>query len=641
LLSAARQEGLRQNIALFRAGDHQDATERLDRGKSLMDQIRAIVVTMKAEERDLLRIRERVTERQARLAQLALVLDGAIIMSLAFFTFRQTHLRLADITAREGHLQSILDTVPDAMVVIDERGVMQSFSAAAERLFGWPSDEAIGRNVRMLMPNPYRDRHDDYLERYLTTGERRIIGIGRVIEGLHRDGSTFPMELSVGEMKFGDRRFFTGFAKDLTELNAANADLKASAADLKAANAHLKQELEIREAAEAQVRQMQKMESIGQLTGGLAHDFNNMLSIVIGSLDFAKRRLDSDRARALVYIDNALEGAQRAALVTARLLAFSRQSPLEPQALDVDELVGGMSEMLRHTIGEHLRVETICAGGLWRAFVDQGQLENAILNLVINARDAMPEGGRLTVETSNAHLDDAYAAVHNEVEAGQYVLVSVTDTGTGMPADVIVRVFDPFFTTKGIGKGTGLGLSQVYGFVKQSDGHVKVYSEPGVGTTVRLYLPRFVGAESDLDAKVPAIDAGKARAKTGEVILVVEDDEKIRLLSVEALRDFGYTVLHAAGATQALSILALQPRIDLLFTDIVMPDMNGRQLADKTHETRPELKVLYTTGFTKNAVIHNGVLDPGVALIAKPFTVDQLAIKVRLVLDGSGIYRLG
>ena len=412
-----------------------------------------------------------------------------------------------------------------------------------------------------------------------------------------------------------------------------------SAADLKAANAALKEELETREAAEAQVRQMQKMESIGQLTGGIAHDFNNMLAIVIGSLDIAKRRLDTDRARALVCIDNALEGAQRAALLTARLLAFSRQLPLEPRALDVNKLVGGMSDMLRHTIGEHLRIETVLAGGLWRAFVDPGQLENAILNLVINARDAMPEGGRLTVETSNAHLDDAYADANAGADAGQYVLLSVTDTGTGMPDDVIERVFDPFFTTKGVGKGTGLGLSQVHGFVKQSGGHVKIYSEPGIGTTVKLYLPRLVDAETNLDAEAPIMSAQSARAKPGEVILVVEDDEKIRFLSVEALRDFGYTVVQAGDASQAMAVLAVTPRVDLLFTDIVMPDLNGRQLADRARQTCPDLKVLYTTGFTKNAVVHNGVLDPGVALMSKPFTIDQLAIKVRLVLDSAGINR--
>ena len=412
-----------------------------------------------------------------------------------------------------------------------------------------------------------------------------------------------------------------------------------SAMALRAVNADLKAALETRDVAEAQVRHMQKMESIGQLTGGIAHDFNNMLTIVIGSLDIAKRRLDNDRARALVCIDNALDGAHRAAMLTARLLAFSRQQPLAPRALDVNKLVGGMSEMLRQTIGAHLRVETVLAGGLWRAFVDPGQLENAVLNLVINARDAMPDGGRVTVETSNAHLDDAYAADNAEAVAGQYVLVSVTDSGTGMTAEVIARAFDPFFTTKGVGNGTGLGLSQVYGFIKQSGGHSKVYSELGLGTTVKRYLPRYLGAETDLDAEEPVFEAKTAHAKAGEVILVVEDDEKIRFLSVEVLRDLGYTVLQAGDAAQALAVLAVTPRVDLLFTDIVMPDMNGRQLAVRARESRPDLKVLYTTGFTKNAVVHNGVLDPGVALISKPFSIDDLAIKVRLVLDGAGVNR--
>jgi len=287
------------------------------------------------------------------------------------------------------------------------------------------------------------------------------------------------------------------------------------------------------------------------------------------------------------------------------------------------------------------RIETVLAGGLWPAFVDPSQLENAILNLVINARDAMPDGGRLTVETSNAHVDDAYASANAGADAGQYVLLSVTDTGTGMPDDVIERVFDPFFTTKGVGKGTGFGLSQVHGFVKQSGGRVKIYSEPGVGTSVKLYLPRLVGSETGLEVEVPALSAESARAKAGEVILVVEDDEKIRFLSVEALRDFGYTIVQAGDASQALAVLAVTPRVDLLFTDIVMPDMNGRQLADRARETSPDLTVLYTTGFTKKAVVRNGVLDPGVALISKPFTIDQLVIKVRLVLNGAGVNRPG
>jgi CheY-like chemotaxis protein len=364
------------------------------------------------------------------------------------------------------------------------------------------------------------------------------------------------------------------------------------------------------------------------------------MAIVLGSLDMAKRRLTSDPHRAATYIDNAVEGAQRATQLTGRLLAFSRQQPLAPLAMDVNKLVGGMSEMLRRTIGEHLRVETVLAGGVWRAYADPSQLENAILNLCVNGRDAMPDGGRLTIETSNAHLDDAYASAHNEVLAGQYVMVSVSDAGAGMTPEVVERAFDPFYTTKGVGKGTGLGLSQVHGFVKQSGGHVKIYSEPGVGTTVKIYLPRCqgVGAAVDVDTASPLT---APRAVSDEIILVVEDEERVRHLSVDALRELGYTVVQASDASQALVVLTLQPRVDLLFTDIVMPDMNGRRLADKARETRPDLKVLYTTGYTRNAIVHNGMLDPDVAFLPKPFTLEQLAVKVRQVLDGQGANRPG
>jgi signal transduction histidine kinase/CheY-like chemotaxis protein len=400
------------------------------------------------------------------------------------------------------------------------------------------------------------------------------------------------------------------------------------------ANARLQQEAANREAAEAQVRQVQKMQAVGQLTGGIAHDFNNMLAIVIGSLDLAKRRLHKDLPRAEVCIDNALEGANRAAQLTARLLAFSRQQPLDPRVLDVNKLVGGMSELLRRTIGENMRVETVLAGGLWRAFADPAQLENAIVNLCVNARDAMPDGGKLTIETNNAHLDDSYAAGHDDVAPGQYVMISVSDTGTGMPPEVIERAFDPFYTTKGAGRGTGLGLSQVHGFVKQSHGHVKIYSEPGVGTTIKIYVPRHAGEEQALEAQ--ARPAGELpHANEGEIILVVEDDERVRHLSVDALRELGYTVVQASDAAQALTVLALQPRMDLLFTDVVMPDLDGRRLADRARETRPDLKVLYTTGYTKNAIVHNGILDADVAFIAKPFTIEQIALKVRQVLDAA------
>ena len=406
---------------------------------------------------------------------------------------------------------------------------------------------------------------------------------------------------------------------------------------LGAANNRLMAEAAQRKAAESQVRQLQKMEAVGQLTGGIAHDFNNMLAIVIGSLDIAKRRLATDLSRVEVCLDNALDGAQRAAELTGRLLAFSRQQPPAPRVLDANRLVGGMSEMLRRTVGEHLKVETVLAGGLWNAIADAGELENAILNLCVNSRDAMAQGGRLTLETSNAHLDDAYASAQADVVAGQYVMISVTDTGAGMPAEVVSLAFDPFYTTKGVGRGTGLGLSQVYGFVKQSGGHVKIYSEPGVGTTVKLYLPRSqAAAATPGPAAAPAVSP---RAIEGEVVLVVEDEASVRQVSVEALRDLGYTVIHAPDGARALIALDAQPRFDLLFTDIVMPDMNGRELADEATGRRPEVRVLYTTGYTRNAIVHNGVLDAGVAFLPKPFTFSQLATKVRQVLDGAGANR--
>ncbi|MDG5489319.1 CHASE3 domain-containing protein [Sphingomonas sp. BGYR3] len=402
---------------------------------------------------------------------------------------------------------------------------------------------------------------------------------------------------------------------------------------LAAANQLLIEEAGAREEAQSQVRQLQKMESIGQLTGGIAHDFNNMLAIVTGSLELAVRHLGTNPERAGQMIGNAQEGARRAAELTARLLAFSRQSPLAPRAIDANRLVGGMSELLRRTLGDGIRVETVLAGGLWPCLIDAGQLENAILNLSVNARDAMGEGGRLTIETANAHLDDAYAAEHVEVTAGQYVMISVSDTGSGMPPEVMQRAFDPFFTTKGVGKGTGLGLSQVYGFIKQSGGHVKIYSETEVGTTIKLYLPRHFG-----EVAVPSlgVDAGEQlpQAREGEVVLVVEDEERVRRMSVTALEELGYRVIEAADPHRALALLDQRDRIDLLFTDVIMPDLNGRLLAEAAREKRPGLPVLYTTGYTRNAIVHNGMLDHDVAFLAKPFTMRQLAEKVRQVIDG-------
>lgn len=387
--------------------------------------------------------------------------------------------------------------------------------------------------------------------------------------------------------------------------------------------------------AEDQLRQAQKMEAVGQLTGGVAHDFNNMLAVVSGSLELLDRRTGPDDVRAKTLISSALEASRRAGNLTQRLLAFSRRQPLQPKVLDPNKLVLDMSELFRHSLGAAISLETVLAGGIWRIHADQNQLENVLLNLAVNARDAMPDGGRLTIETMNAYLDQRYAASETGVTAGQYALIAVTDTGSGMPPEVMAKAFDPFFTTKEVGKGTGLGLSQVYGFVKQSGGHLKIYSETGQGTTIKIYLPRHVGSDSDIE-KVASLEH-LPTADDRELILVVDDEDLVRQFSVTALADLGYRVLEAATAQTALAMILDRPDIQLLFTDIVMPEMNGRQLVDLVAERRPDLPVLYTTGYTRNAIVHNGVLDTGVELIGKPFTLEELATRVRGVLDKASL----
>ncbi|WJI71361.1 MULTISPECIES: CHASE3 domain-containing protein [unclassified Mesorhizobium] len=395
-------------------------------------------------------------------------------------------------------------------------------------------------------------------------------------------------------------------------------------------NIELGNEIQTREKAESQIRQMQKMEAVGQLTGGIAHDFNNMLAVIISAMNLAQRKLTRGEHDIMKFIEAATDAATRAANLTSRLLAFSRQQPLAPQVVDANRLVAGMSDLLRRALGETIRIETVLAGGLWKTHADPSQLENAILNLAVNARDAMGEDGKMTIETANSHLDESYAATHAEVKAGQYVMIAVSDTGAGMPADVMERAFEPFFTTKPVDKGTGLGLSQVFGFVKQSGGHVKIYSEPGQGTTIRIYLPRFFGPE---EAAISSERAGNPAVPVTETILVVEDDPRVRASTTDAMRELGYTVIHAASGQEALEKLGDNPGVALMFTDIVMPVMNGRKLAEEALARMPKLKVIFTTGFTRNAVVHNGVLDHDVHFLAKPFTIEQLAAKLRDVLD--------
>jgi two-component system NtrC family sensor kinase len=386
-------------------------------------------------------------------------------------------------------------------------------------------------------------------------------------------------------------------------------------------------EAERRETLEANLRQAQKMEAVGQLTGGVAHDFNNLLTIILGNLQMALRQNPEGKTKTLM--SNAYQAADRAAELTKRLLAFSRSQPLDPHPIDANRLVAGMSDLLDRTLGETVAVETVRSAGLWLTEADAPQLEAAILNLAINARDAMAEGGKVTIETANAFLDEFYCQAVEGVKPGQYVMISVTDTGSGMPQDVIDKAFDPFFTTKPAGAGTGLGLSQVYGFIKQSGGHVRIYSEIGEGTTVKVYLPRSFARDKQLPGKA-AEDSPEGKQET---VLVVEDDPDVRAYVVETLSALNYSVREAANAEAALGILGDPGPVDLLLTDVVMPGMNGRKLAEAAQHRRPGLKVLYMTGYSRNAIVHQGRLDAGVSLMQKPFSQNVLAMRVRTILE--------
>ena len=480
--------------------------------------------------------------------------------------------------------------------------------------------DVVGQKVREMVPA----EADGWVEIYrnvLTSGvpvrfERELERTGRYLE------------LAAFRIDPPERRQVAVLFQDVTRRHRSDRALRELNDTLER---RVEQELAHRLRTEEALRQSQKMEAVGQLTGGIAHDFNNMLAVVVSALDLLARKYLQDDPLAMRYVDAARNGTKRAAQLTHRLLAFSRQQPLRPEALNANRLVSGMSDLLRHALGASIQLEAVQAGGLWRTHADPNQLENAILNLAVNARDAMPDGGRLTIETGNAFLDDRYAAEQVGLLPGQYVMVAVTDTGNGMTPEVISRAFDPFFTTKEVGRGTGLGLSQVYGFVKQSGGHVKIYSEPGQGTTVKIYLPRLLHAQ-DEDAQTSPAPL-TAHADGRETVLVVEDEAAVRAMSVDALSELGYRVLEADGAEAALRLLDAHPEIALMFADVVMPGMNGRKLADEARRRRPDLKVLFTTGYTRNAVVHNGVLDAGVDLLGKPFTLEELGASVRAVLD--------
>ncbi|QOZ68923.1 ATP-binding protein [Bradyrhizobium arachidis] len=396
----------------------------------------------------------------------------------------------------------------------------------------------------------------------------------------------------------------------------------------------LKEQQRLRVAEEA-LRQSQKMEAVGQLTGGIAHDFNNLLTGIIGSLELLQTRLGQGRVNEIDrYVTAAQGAARRAAALTHRLLAFSRRQTLDPKPTDLNRLVMGMEELVRRTVGPEIAVEVVTAGGLWPTLIDASQLESALLNLCINARDAMPGGGRLTIETANRWLDE-HGAGERDLAPGQYVSLCVTDTGTGMTPDIVERAFEPFFTTKPMGQGTGLGLSMVYGFVRQSGGQVRIYSEVGQGTTMCLYLPRHYGNEADRPSTLAAKSA--VRPKAGHTILIVDDEPSIRMLLADALEEIGFSVLEAHDGPSGLKILQSEATIDLLVTDVGLPGgMNGRQLADAARTTRPALKVLFITGYAENAIIGNGQLAPDMQVLTKPFVVETLASRVLdMIKDGT------
>jgi PAS domain S-box-containing protein len=517
---------------------------------------------------------------------------------------------VADITDRkraeqavlesEAMARGIVETALDAFVQMDERGVILEWNSQAGAMFGWSRREAFGRTLAdLIVPEVHRERHKEGLARFLSTGESAILGRRFEIEAQRRDGRQIKVEVSVTALRRDGGYAFNAFIRDLTD----------------------------KIAAEALVRQAQKMEAVGQLTGGIAHDFNNILTVITSTIEvLADAVADKPEAAAIAKMID--EAAERGAELMRRLLAFARKQPLQPRKINVNSLIVDTAKLLRPTLGGHIEIETMLEDGAWPSLVDPNQLSTTLLNLALNARHAMPSGGKLTLETGNVFLDENYAKAHSDVQPGPYVMVAVSDTGTGIPAAIRDRVFEPFFTTKDIGKGTGLGLSMVYGFVKQSGGHIMIYSEEGHGTTVKIYLPRAPDLDEAPDlVPAAAIEGGK------ETVLLVEDDALVRTFVTTQLKSLGYTTLAAASAAEALGLIDRGATVDLLFTDVIMAGgMNGRQLADEALKRRPSLKVLFTSGYTESAIVHHGRLDPGILLLAKPYRKSDLARMIRAAI---------
>jgi PAS domain S-box-containing protein len=521
---------------------------------------------------------------------------------------RETEARLTSLNAELAHQVEVKSAErdrlwrnsQDLLVVIDQSGILQAANPAWQSVLGWNEAEVVGKDHLFF-------NHPDHL-----AGSDAALRIARREQPSTYENRTLH--------KNGSYRWISWVAASEDGL------VYASGRDVTVEH-EAREELEQTQEA---LRQSQKMEAVGQLTGGIAHDFNNLLAAISGSLELLDSRVQQGRFEGLDrYITMGQEATRRAAVLTQRLLAFSRRQTLDPRALDANRLLANISDLVQRSVGPNVNVEVVQAGGLWATKVDQSQLENAILNLCINARDAMPDGGAITIETANKWLD-ARTARARDLSPGQYVSLSVTDTGAGIPPDIVDKVFDPFFTTKPLGQGTGLGLSMIYGFVRQSGGQVRIYSEVGKGTTMCLYLPRFMGpAESDDDEEDVTVDQG-----FGETVLIIDDEPAIRMLANEVLEENGYRVIEAEDGPSGLKILESDQRIDLLITDVGLPGgLNGRQVADAARTRRPELKVLFVTGYAENAAVGNGHLDPGMAVITKPFAMNAFANKVREMID--------
>jgi PAS domain S-box-containing protein len=507
----------------------------------------------------------------------------------------------ASLEASLKQLRDITDNVPVLITYQDAEGRFQFVNKTTEQWLSLSAEQLLGKTVHETLPK-------SYVEATQTIRNRRT----------YRSNDLARLEMTVPYPDGISRTVFSSYIPDISSDGVVRGTYTFAV------------DITERKAAEEQLHQSQKLQAIGKLTGGVAHDFNNLLAVILGNLELANEKLKGSDEAVRRLLAPALRSAERGVTLTRSLLAFARQQPLEPVVLDLTGLMRDMTNLLRRTVPANIEIEFVGSAGLWKCEADPGQLQNALLNLVVNARDAMPDGGKLTVETSNTRLDDDYAQANAEVKPGQYVMIAVSDTGSGMSPEVLARVFEPFYTTKGLGHGTGLGLSMVYGFAKQSGGHVAIYSEPGDGTTVRIYLPRWLGRGGDATApKMETISAAN-----NEKLLVVEDDEDVRFITVTMLRSLGYNVLEASNGVAALAALKAAPDVVLLVTDVVLAGtMNGKKVALEAQALQPAIKVLYMSGYTENAIVHQGRLDQGVHFIQKPFRKQDLAAKVRSVLE--------